>query len=758
MSPVAKAILDSWSIPFWATTTLLFTAIIYVRGWRLLSRRMPRRFPRWRLATFLSGVAAVWIAIASPLDALANLLLTAHMMQHLLLMVVAPPLILLGAPAIPLLRGLPRWAARDAVGPFFSWPFLRRIGIRLTHPAFAWTIMAVTTIGWHIPAAYELALRSPQWHEVEHACFFFSWLLFWWPVVMPWPSRPQWPRWTIPLYLLLGSFPNTVLSAFLAFSGRVLYPSYAAVPRLFGLSALDDQVVAGCLMWIAGSLASLGAAVCITVQLLSPSTLYDERPALSSAVRSHPPRPGFDLLRAPLIGRFLRARHGRRILQAVLLLLALAVIADGFFGPTMAPMNLAGVLPWTYARSLAVLALLVAGNFFCMACPFTLPRELGRRLGLATRRWPRPLRSKWLAAGLLAFFFWAYEALGLWNTPFRTALIVVAYFAFAFLVDTFFQGSSFCKYVCPIGQFSMVSSLVSPLEVKVRKQESCADCATHDCIRGNAHQRGCELQLYLPQKSGNMDCTFCLDCVKACPHDNVGILPVNPVRDLIHDGPRSSVGRFARRTDVAALALVVVFSAFASAAAMVAPVIAWRDDLTSQLALRSTMPLTTLFFLIALILIPALALGAAVWAGRLLSSAGKSAAGLFCRFSLALVPLGLAMWGAHVLFHLSTGWSSAWPVFQRAVGDLGIARFGAPQWTMLGSLLAPHALLATQLLMLDAGLLMTLYSGWRIANACMPRLRSALGLLAPWVVLAAALYAAGIWIFLQPMQMRGMVH
>ena len=151
-------------------------------------------------------------------------------------------------------------------------------------------------------------------------------------------------------------------------------------------------------------------------------------------------------------------------------MLAAAVVADGFLGDQMAAMNLAGVLPWTYWRFFVIVGLLAVGNVFCMACPFMLPRELGRRLGLATRHWPAPLRSKWLAVVLLALFFWAYEALALWNSPLWTAWIVVAYFVAAFVVDTLFRGASFCKYVCPIGQFQFVSSLVSPFEVRLKER------------------------------------------------------------------------------------------------------------------------------------------------------------------------------------------------------------------------------------------------------------------------------------------------
>ena len=157
----------------------------------------------------------------------------------------------------------------------------------------------------------------------------------------------------------------------------------------------------------------------------------------------------------------------------------------------------------------------------------------------------------------------------------------------AFAIDGFFRGASFCKYLCPIGQFNFVQSLVSPLEVKVRDPDVCRLCRTKDCIRGHDGLPGCELDLYLPRKAGNLDCTFCLDCVHACPHDNVGILAVLPGRDLGNDANHSGIGRLGERPDLAALVLVLVFGAFANAAGMVAPVVDWQDRLTTRLGLRS---------------------------------------------------------------------------------------------------------------------------------------------------------------------------
>ena len=787
----------------------MVAAVLYLRGWRVLHRVLSDRFPVWRLCAFLGGVAAVLLALASPLDAFAGLLLSAHMLQHLLLLSVAPPLILLGAPLLPLLRGLPRAFARDGVGPFLVWPPLRRFGQALTHPVVGWLAMALSLCAWHVPAAFDLALRSPSWHKVEHACFLGGALLFWWPVIRPFPSRPHWPLWTVPLYLLAADIVNTGLCAVLTFSDRVLYPAYENVPRVFGTTALSDQITAGLIMWVPGSLVFLIPATVVTIQYLSPGqrmvrpvrvtaseratpsgrglldwgshsarkldalhTLRAEGEPLTSrqriecvqlagAVEKRPStgrghRP-FDLLRVPLIGRFLRAQSGRRILQTGLLVIAFAVMADGFFGGRVGSTSLAAVAPWTWWRALTVVALLAAGNLFCMACPFMLPRELGRRLGLKQRAWPRALRSKWLAVGLLLLFFWAYEAFGLWHRPMWTAWLILGYFAAAFVVDAFFRGASFCKYVCPIGQFQFINSLVSPLEVKVRQPQVCANCRTHDCLAGNQTHRGCETELHLPHKSGNLDCTFCLDCVRACPHDNIGLLAVAPGADLVRDPQRSSLGRLSRRADVAALALLLVFGAFAGAAAMAGSVTMWWNRLMSQTGLVSPRVVDASFFVVALVLAPVIALGGAIVLGRHAARPSTSTRELLCRFSLALVPLGAAMWAAHFLFHFLIGYGAAWAILQQTAGDWGLHFLGPPNWRMSSLGVNADSLLVLQTLLLDAGLLMSLYVGWRIARDLAPRLLPALRLLAPWACVAFGLYAIGIWIFLQPMQMRGMI-
>src|SRR5216684_2753843 len=273
MSPTTQAILSSWTFDPKIALGIVVSLILYLRGWFILHRTSPMRFPVWRLSAFAGGLAVLWIAIASPLDAFSGLLLSAHMVQHLLLMSVVPPLILLGAPLLPLLRGLPRKFARDGVGPFLVWPALRRAGNTITHPLSCWIVMALTLCAWHVPAAFDLALRSPGWHKVEHACCLGASFLFWWPVVRPFPSRQQWPLWSVPVYLLAGDLLNTALSAILTFSDHVLYSQYLIVPRIFGTTALGDQSCAGVIMWVPGSLVFLIPAALIAIQYLSPGHL-----------------------------------------------------------------------------------------------------------------------------------------------------------------------------------------------------------------------------------------------------------------------------------------------------------------------------------------------------------------------------------------------------------------------------------------------------------------------------------------------------
>jgi putative membrane protein len=258
-----------WDIPWIVTSTLALCSLIYLRGWARIRHTRPGQFGVGRLAVFLAGIVALFVAVASPLDTFSESLLFMHMAQHFVLMSVAPPLIVLGAPIVPMLRGLPRWMIRGLLRPLFVSHGFSAAGRFLARLRVAWLAMNAAYIGWHIPGPYEFALASENWHNFEHACFFFTNLMFWWPIIRPWPSRPLQSRWIVIPYLVLADIVNTGVSAFLCFAGRLLYPSYDAIPRPFGLSALNDQAAAGAFMWVCGSMVYLIPAVVVVAQLLS---------------------------------------------------------------------------------------------------------------------------------------------------------------------------------------------------------------------------------------------------------------------------------------------------------------------------------------------------------------------------------------------------------------------------------------------------------------------------------------------------------
>ena len=622
----------SWPLDGRVIALLLLSVFIYTRGW-LKGRRLLRdQYDGMRLTAFLASLVVLFLATESPLDAFDSLFLSAHMAQHLLLIMIAPPLLLLSHPLLPMLRGLPKGFVKEGLGPFLSWQPLKNFFGWLSSPIPAWIVFAVSTLGWHLPFMYELALSSAAWHGVQHACFFWSGVLFWWPVIQPGPGKPRWPRWMAIPYLLLADILNSGLSVVFVFSSKLVYPSYGTV-RATQFGALEDQSLAGLLMWVPGSVVYLVPAFILVMSLFTS-------PRMQSV--NAPERVRTKLRQTSSIW-WKRSPLFRRVAQIAMLLVSVVVVADGFHGTQVAALNLAGVLPWIHWRALSLLALLAAGNLFCLACPFMFVRDAARRVFSPSLRWPHVLRNKWLGATLIALYFWVYEAFSLWDSPWMTAWLITGYFAVAVLIDSVFRGASFCKYVCPVGQYHFVVSLVSPREIAVKDKATCRSCQTYDCLRGNEKARGCELYLFQPKKSSNLDCTFCLDCVKACPHDNIGLLSVAPAKTLLSDTYRSSLGRLSKRTDLVALVMLLVFGAFVNAAGMIEPVMMWEHHWHARLGVHAMPFVVGVFILAGAVFLPMLTF----WLCSLLNGSKEIAS----RLAFSLVPLGVGMWAAHLAFH-----------------------------------------------------------------------------------------------------------
>lgn len=273
MSPAFRAIFEVWSPPVFLSSALILSALVYTRGWLLIGRTRAAQFPAWRLAAFLLGLTTIWISLASPLDGFADALLSAHMVEHLLLMSFVPPLLLLGWPTVPMLRGFPRVLTVGVLGPLLRWQALRRLGEFLTTPKVAWLAMNLSFLLWHVPRAYDFALENERWHDVEHICFLGTSILFWWPIIRPWPTSARPLGWHMLPYLVGADVVNTALSAFLAFCDRPMYPYYTTRPNGFGISPLADQVTGAVIMWVFGSIVFLVPAIAITVRLLQPAGL-----------------------------------------------------------------------------------------------------------------------------------------------------------------------------------------------------------------------------------------------------------------------------------------------------------------------------------------------------------------------------------------------------------------------------------------------------------------------------------------------------
>jgi putative membrane protein len=233
---------------------VVVAAMLYWFGGRRYSRAARTR-ERWREAAFTLGLVTIVLALESPLDGYADRLFWVHMCQHVLLLTVAPPLILLGRPWPRMWLGLPV-QLRTTIGRTLArarWT----AGLRtLARPWPAWLLFNATLIGWHIPAAYDLTLRSQTVHDLEHAMFFFTGLLFWAHVIEPGPlrSRLTWPARVG--YLVGAMIVGWMLAVTLVLVPHPIYAPYAAlVHRPGGISALTDQQLAAGVMWVPGSLA-----------------------------------------------------------------------------------------------------------------------------------------------------------------------------------------------------------------------------------------------------------------------------------------------------------------------------------------------------------------------------------------------------------------------------------------------------------------------------------------------------------------------
>jgi ferredoxin len=501
------------------------------------------------------------------------------------------------------------------------------------------------------------------------------------------------------------------------------------------------------------------------------------------------PLRGTDLLTRLGLRRFARWRYARLAIQLPILLLAVFVVVDGLSGRQLAPRNVATTAVWLHYRGLLVLALLVAGNLFCAACPLMLTRGPARWFKAWTGRelrWPPWLRSKMLALVLIAAFFYAYEAFSLWSSPWLTAWLVVGYFGAAWAVDALFPAGTFCRYVCPLGNFNFALATVAPTQIATVDPGVCDRCVHKPCLHGRVSDLatnealwrgpdgalrgaldgprranfvpleavvapngagrfpGCETGLFVPQLTSNMDCTLCLNCVRACPYDNVALRLRAPWREAVRDG-----WRHRGRRSALLLGVLLAWWGLLNAFAMVPPFFTTADAMARLLDTRAAWLVLALMFAAVTAVGLAVTVGAA-WLADLAGGVRRGPRAAFDRWGYVVVVLAVGFWSAHYLFHFLTGALAIVPVFQHFFEYRGLAV--DPNWR-LAQLVPSRWLFPIGAGVVSAAGAVALVVTARVALRDFDRR----GLLAMWVMglFVLAMTVVQVLLLGQPMEMRG---
>ncbi len=288
MDPTLSVLLLSWAWRPEIMVTLGLAAALHLAGrWRLKQRGGTRLVSPWRSVAYLSGLAVLWVALMSPIDVLSGQFFYMHMIQHLMLVMVAPPLLLIADPMPIMLWGLPsglrlevgRWLRPDAG--------FRRVLRSLTTPGLVWLYTVVALVAWHEPNAYNVTLVSDLIHDLEHLTFFGTAMLFWWHVIGAAPHIHRRLSRGVRIGYVLSVVPATALTGIaISFSGKPIYHYYATVPRPGRMTVMQDQMLGGVLMWIPGSMMYIIAALVLIARVIQAEDRRESASAATDANRT----------------------------------------------------------------------------------------------------------------------------------------------------------------------------------------------------------------------------------------------------------------------------------------------------------------------------------------------------------------------------------------------------------------------------------------------------------------------------------------
>lgn len=268
MTTAWPGVLLQWNFDPTVVAGVILAAVLYARGWRRLAVvRGARSAPngKWQAVAFYAGLAIVVVALESPIDGLSAYLFTFHMMQHLLLIMVAAPLLLLGDPGVTTMRGMPLVARRQVLGALARLSWIHRVGAALSfliRPQSVFLIFVFDLYVWHWNGLFNLTLQNDTVHLLEHLCFLVTALLFWGQVIDQRAVHGQLSYLHRAIYLVFTAAAGNVLAMYFVFAPKALYAHYAQpVARLYGMTPISDQQIAGALMWVPVLFLFGGAAI-----------------------------------------------------------------------------------------------------------------------------------------------------------------------------------------------------------------------------------------------------------------------------------------------------------------------------------------------------------------------------------------------------------------------------------------------------------------------------------------------------------------
>jgi polyferredoxin len=450
-----------------------------------------------------------------------------------------------------------------------------------------------------------------------------------------------------------------------------------------------------------------------------------------------------DLLRLPSIGRFLRWRWLQPILEVPMLAIFVLAIIVGIWGTQEPSQNLATMLIWVYWWSLVIFSFIFVGRIWCLICPLGAAGEwINRRVGTLAKRWPKAFRNLWIAHIFFITLTGIDLVIGIDILPRFTGLFLLTLLIMSMVTALIFERRAFCRYVCPIGGMTGIYSMTSALELRTKSRGRCESCTTKECIKGDTGTYACPWFEYPGEMDRNNYCTMCGECVRSCPHENVGLSVRPPGQDL---------WRTDRRVfDEVILAVGMVGVMASHTIATTQPYDDWVNGLEANAGIPAWITIT-LVYVASIVLANLAFLGVSALAARWTATARRPLDGrtVYRWTGYALIPLALSMHLARNVLFLNIWGTSIKSVVANMWNAPGFPFGTGPVETQ--DLLPDSTVWWIRMVIILLGFVFSAYAAYRLSLRMQPRRRLAGRMLAAILISMVAFSIVYVWILSLPL-------